>query len=314
MPNQSYLAKSILRTLVYFDLVAYPLTANEIWQFLYKEIADDFKPILSALEDLKNNSIIAEKYGYYYLFGKDDLVEKRRSQLVISELKLKKARRAVKFIRGVPFLKAVFVCNTVAAGTAFEESDIDFFIIAEKNRLYIVRFFTNLILRIFGLRTYGDKMADRICLSFFVDDQNLSLEKLKALPEDIHFSYWALQMVPIYDPQNYFKRFLSANFWIKKYVPNFNMQTQYNNLVKPNIVMSIWQKIWQTMWQGPYGNLIETQAREWQLLKMSLSVKEKSKLGDNGVVVNQGVVKLHEYDTRGAIYDSWKDKIVEFGL
>lgn len=310
----SVLEKSILRTLVYFDLVAYPLTANEIWQFLYKEIANDFKPVLSALEDLKNNNFISEKYGYYFLFGKDDLLEKRRSQLVISELKLKKARQAVKFIRVVPFLKAVFVCNTVAAGTAFKESDIDFFIIAEKNRLYIVRFFTNLILRIFGLRTYGDKMADRICLSFFVDDQNLSLEKLKALPEDIHFAYWVLQMVPIYDPQNYYKRFLSANFWIKKYVPNFNMQTQYNNLVKTNIVMSIWQKIWQTMWRGQYGNLIETQAKEWQLLKMSLNIKEKADLGDNGVVVNQSVIKLHEHDTRAAIYTSWNQKIKEIGL
>lgn len=310
----SALEKSILRTLVYFDLAAYPLTANEVWQFLYKEAVDDFKSVLAALEDLKNKNIIAEKYGFYFLSGKEDLVEKRRSQLVTSELKLKKARQAVKFIRGVPFLKAVFVCNTVASGTAFVESDIDFFVIAEKNRLYIVRFFTNLILRIFGLRTYGDKTADRICLSFFVDDQNLSLEKLKALPEDIHFAYWALQMVPIYDPKNYFKRFLSANFWIKKYIPNFNMQTQYNNLVKPNIIMSAWQKIWQTMWQGQYGNLIETQAREWQLLKMSLSVKEKSKIGDNGVVINYGVVKLHEYDTRVAIRDNWQEKVKEFGL
>ncbi len=312
--NLSVLEKSILRTLIYFDLGVYPLTANEIWQFLHKETVNDLKNLLAALEDLKNKNIIDEKYGYYFLSGKEELIEKRRSQLVISELKLKKARRAVKFIMGVPFLKAVFVCNSVATGTALSDSDIDFFIISKKNRLYIVRFFTNLILRIFGLRTYGSCSANRICLSFFVDDQNLNLEKLKALPEDIHFAYWALQMVPIYDPQNYFKRFLSANFWIKKYTPNFNMPTQYNNLVKPNIISSTWQKIWQTMWQGQYGNLIESQAREWQLLKMQLSLKEKAKVGDNGVVINNGVVKLHERDTRMAIYNNWSQKVIELGL
>ena len=210
---------------------------------------------------------------------------------------------------GVPFLKAIFVCNTVASGTALKDSDIDFFIIAEKNRLYIVRFFANLILRLFGLRTYGAKIADKICLSFFVDDQNLNLEKLKAVPEDIHFAYWIAQMVPIYDSQNYFKRFLSANYWIKKYLPNFNPQTQYINLVKSNIFFGAWQKIWQTMWQGGDGAMIEKQARDWQLLKMKLSIKDKSQLGDNGVVINNGVVKLHEYDTRVAIYNAWLDKI-----
>jgi len=307
--NFSGLEKSILRTLVYFDLTSFPLTANEIWQFLHTQTVGDFKIVLSALEDLKNKNIIGEKYGYYFLLGREELVEKRRAQLVISELKLKKARRAAKFIMGVPFLKAIFVCNTVASGTALEDSDIDFFIIAEKNRLYIVRFFTNLVLRFFGLRTYGTKIADKICLSFFIDDQNLNLEKLKAVPEDIHFAYWIAQMVPIYDSQNYFKRFLSANYWIKKYLPNFNPQIQYVNLVKLNIFFGTWQKIWQTMWQGGYGAMIEKQARDWQLLKMKLSIKEKSQVGDNGVVVNNGVVKLHEYDTRAAIYNAWLDKI-----
>lgn len=312
--NFSGLEKSILYTLTYFDLTNFPLTASEVWQFLYIQSVNDFKIILATLEDLKNKNIIGEKYGYYFLFGREGLVENRRAQLVISELKLKKARQAAKFITGVPFLKAIFVCNTVSAGTAFKESDIDFFIIAEKNRLYIVRFFTNFILRLFGLRTYDTKIADRICLSFFIDDNNLNLEKLKAVPEDIHFAYWISQMVPIYDSQNYFKRFLSANYWIRKYLPNFNLQTQYNNLIKQGWLAKVWQKIWQTMWHGQYGGLIEKQARDWQLLKMKLSVKEKAVAKDNGVVINSGVVKLHEYDTRAAIYDSWIKKIKELGL
>ena len=308
------LEKSILRTLAYFNLSSYPLTSNEIWQFLHNQIVNDLKNILDALESLKNKNLINEKFGYYFLSGQEEIVEKRRTQLVISELKLKKARQAVRFIRGVPFLKAVFICNTVSAGTAANNSDVDFFVITEKNRLYIVRFFTNLILRLFGLRTYGRKTADRICLSFFIDDQNLNLEKLKALKEDIHFAYWIAQMVPIYDPQNYFKKFLSANYWIKEYLPNFSFQTQYQTLVLENKFLSIWQKIWQVMWQGAYGNLIETQARDWQLLKMKLSVKDKAKIGDNGVIINGGVVKLHENDTRQSIHDVWQKKIMELGV
>lgn len=312
--NRDDLKQAILKTLAYFDIHHYPLTAGEIWQWLYRLEINDFKELLLVLDELKAQNHLSQKYGYFYLAGSEVLVENRRAQLVVSELKLKKARLAARFIRGVPFLRAVFVCNSVATGTATADSDIDLFIIAQKNRLYLVRFFTNLILRIFGLRTYGNKIADRVCLSFFVDDQNLNLEKLKALPADIHFAYWISQMIPIYDPQNYFKRFLSANYWIKKFVPNFNAHTQYTNGIRANIIMTAWQKIWQTMWQGKYGNLIESQAREWQQLKMSLVVKERAKLGDNGVVITNGVLKLHEYDTRSAIYDSWMARIQELGL
>ncbi|MCX6780024.1 MAG: hypothetical protein NT034_02480 [Candidatus Magasanikbacteria bacterium] len=312
--NHHDLKESILKTLAYFDIQHYPLTAPEIWQWLYRFEISDFKQIIAALDTLESQHKVMQKYGYFYLSGREEIIEIRRARLVASELKLKKARRAIQFIKYIPFLKAVFVCNTVAAGTAFEESDIDFFIIADRNRLYIVRFFTNLILRIFGLRTYGEHTADRICLSFFVDDQNLNLEKIKALPEDIHFAYWAFQMMPVYDPENYLKRFFSANHWIKKYIPNFNFQTQYNNLVKPNIISCAWQKIWQTMWRGQYGDLIETQAREWQLLKMSPGVKEKAKLEDNGVVINSGIVKLHEADTRAAIHGMWAKAISDLGL
>lgn len=312
--NRDDLKQAILETLAYFDIHHYPLTAGEIWQWLYRFEINDFKELFLVLDELKAQNRLAQTYGYFYLPGSENSVENRRAQLVVSELKLKKARQAVKFIRGVPFLRGVFVCNSVAAGTATADSDIDLFIIAQKNRLYIVRFFTNLILRIFGLRTYGSKTANMVCLSFFVDDQNLNLEKLKALPEDIHFAYWISQMVPIYDPQNYFKRFLSANYWIKKNIPNFNTQTQYSGGVKENMIMSAWQKIWQIMWQGQYGNLIESQARQWQLLKMPLSVKEKSKVADGGVIINNGVVKLHECDTRSAIYDSWRARKNELGL
>ena len=79
---------------------------------------------------------------------------------------------------------------------------------------------------------------------------NDNAEKLKALKEDIHFAYWLAQMVPIYDPQNYFKKFLSANYWIKEYLPNFSFQTQYQTLVLENKFLSIWQKIWQVMWRS----------------------------------------------------------------
>ncbi len=301
--------KAILRTLGYFDLSDYPLTATEIKNWLYQSEVVDLNDILPILDEMKSQQKIEEKFSFFYLSGKEKNVENRQRNLVISELKLKKARQAIKFIRCVPFLKAVFVCNTVAAGTAVENSDIDFFIIAGTKRVWLVRFFTNFILRLFGLRTYGDKSSDKICLSFFVDEENLNLEKLKAVDNDIHFAYWITQMVPVYDPNNYWKKFLSANYWLKDYFPNYLYNSVFLNLVERGLVAKFWKKIWEVMWYGAYGDLIEKQAREWQLLKMKLSTKEKAERNDNGVVLKDGVIKLHENDTRKDCAAQWEERL-----
>ncbi len=303
------LKKAVLQTLAYFDLSAYPLTATEIKNWLYRYEVADFSFLLATLEEMKNQNQIEEKYGYFFLPNRIETVENRRRSLVTSELKLKKARRAVKFIRSVPFLQAVFVCNTVAAGTAEINSDIDFFIVAKHGRVWLVRFFTNLILRILHLRTYGDKNRDKICLSFFVGDNNLNLEKLKACDNDIHFAYWTTQMVPIFDPDNCWKIFLSANYWLKDYFPNLLNNFSFLNLVQRGGVAKIWKKTWQTMWCGAYGNLLEKQAHAWQMLKMKLSTKEKTRFNDNGVVLNDEVIKLHENDTRQDCAKQWEEKI-----
>jgi len=303
-----HLKKAVLQTLAYFDLSTYPLTATEIKNWLYKYEVSDFTDLLMILEEMKNLNQIEEKFGYFFLSNRIETIENRRKNLVISELKLKKARWAVKFIRCVPFLQAVFVCNTVAAGTAEINSDIDFFIIAKRGRVWLVRFFTNLILRILHLRTYGEQNRDKICLSFFVDDNNLNLEKLKACDGDIHFAYWITQMVPIFDPDNYWKIFLSANYWTKDYFPNLLNNFSFLNLVQRGSVAKIWQKTWETMWHGAYGNILEKQARDWQILKMKLSTKEKTQLHDNGVVLDDGVIKLHENDTRRDCAKRWEEK------
>jgi len=302
------LKQAILRTLAYFDLSAYPLTATEIKNWLYQYEVLDFSDLLIVLEEMKTQNYLEEKYGYFYLFGKEENIENRRRSLVVSELKLKKARRAVKFIRGVPFLQAIFVCNTVAAGTATANSDVDYFIIARHGRVWLVRFFTNLILRLFNLRTYGENSSDKICLSFFVDDNNLNLEKLKVSDDDIHFSYWMTQMIPIYDPNNYWKNFLSANYWLKDYYPNLLNNPVFLGLVGQGSVTKVWKKLLEMMWYGAYGDLIEKQAHDWQMLKMKLGIKEKALLNNNGVVLNDGVIKLHENDSREDCAKQWEEK------
>ena len=202
----SPLDESIKKTLAYFSLFDHPLTKEELFAYLWQPPIINYEDFLvSGLNNLQ------EKNGYYLLTGEDKIAETRQEQMLTCQKKLKIAEKAARKIRSVPFIRAVFVCNTIGAGTANKNSDIDFFIITAPKRIWLVRFFCNLILKFWGLRVTTKKTKDKVCLSFFVDENNLNLDDLRIVNEDVYLSYWVYQLIPIYDPNNYYENFLEAN-------------------------------------------------------------------------------------------------------
>jgi len=311
--NFSNLEKSILKTLIYFDTKNYPLTSMELADFLFCYRLKNFEELILVLEKLEQAGVIEEKNGYYFLSGREGLDKIRHTALVHSELKLKIARRAARLLAFIPFLRAIFVVNTVADGTAKVDSDIDFLIIAGAGRVWFVRFFANAILRLFGLRSYGKNTADKICLSFFIDDKNLNFSKLRVEGDDILFLYWIAKFVPIYDPKNYLKKFFSANFWIRDYLPNLPSYYQYQGLVRSNIFIDYAKIFFESINNGVM-NKIEKKLFDWQWKKMSESVKNKSLVKDNGVVITDGIIKLHEHDSRKAVAKNFFEILSKYGL
>lgn len=307
MSNAGLIAESIYKTLCYFQEVGFPLTKTELFRYAWMPPRIDY----TEFDRLLAKSKFTAHDGYYVLPGGEALVQDRRVARHISERKLKKVRFAVKLIRAVPFLRAVFVCNSVGAGMARPESDIDFFIVTETNRIWIVRLFTNLILRLFRLRTYGKHEADRICLSFYVDAKHLNLAPWRVADDDIHFAYWLYQMVPVYDQGGWYTKLLQANRWVEKYIPNINhfFSSSATATVPDGTIGSVWKKGWEAMWRGAYGDQIETEAKKIQALKMKFSLQEKARLPDHGVVIADGVIKLHEHDTRREHREKWLKKI-----
>lgn len=301
------LRQSIINTLAYFDLADYPLTKEELFSWLWQPPTISYLDFLNTLDGLN----LDNKFGYYFLPGREAIVEERRHKFLISEQKLKIARRAAKLIKSIPFLKAVFVCNSTGSEQANEDSDIDFFIVTEKNRIWITRFLVTLVLELFRLRRTNKRIKNKICLSFYVTTENLDLAKWRVADDDIHFAYWLNQMLPVFDPENYYFKFLEANSWTKIYLPNLDPKQTSSYLLKiPESWFSKrWKKIWEKMWAGSYGDMINNQAKKIQLSKMKFSGKPIDRGEDKGVVISDGVLKFHEKDTRIAYREEWKQKI-----
>ena len=307
MSFEQSLRRSVINTLAYFDLADYPLTKEELFYWLWQ-------PPTASRTDLINNLPgfnLASKSDYYFLPGREKVVEERLRRSLISEQKLLIARRAIKIIRSVPFLRAVFVCNSVGAGQADKDSDIDFFIVTEKNRIWITRLFITFLLSLFRLRRVGKKINNKICLSFYVTADNLDLAKWRVADDDIHFAYWLNQMLPIFDPENYYGKFLEANSWTRAYLPNIDIKkiSTYADKIGESGIGRVWKNAWEKMWQGSYGDLINNQAKQIQLSKMKHSGKPLDRGEDKGVVISDGVLKFHEKDTRIDYRDKWKQKI-----
>jgi len=314
----SPLSDSINKTLSYFSLFNYPLTKEELFACLWQPPRISYEEfILSLREESEANdeaipsssfAVTNQKYGYYFLPGQEVPAENRRRRLLASEIKMKIARRAAKKIRAVPFLRAVFVCNSVGQGMAGSDSDIDFFIIAAPGRVWLVRFFTNLILRFWRLRTYGKNQRDKICLSFYVDENHLDLKPLCAVKEDIHFIYWLHQMIPVFDPENFYRKFLDSNRWTGEYLPNINRKSAggYIFQVAESGFSRGWKRAWESMWGGAYGGLLEHQAKAILTQRLKPGVKDAAARGDNSVVISDSVIKLHENDKRREYWERWR--------
>lgn len=219
------LSKKILVTLVYYDILDYPLTSFEIWKYLMavndgqgtinNEEQITLADIVKGLEDDKLKKYIEEYRGFYFLTGRKNLVAQRLERNKISEWKFKKIRRTVWWLRLVPFVKMAAVTGRVAAKNATGKSDLDLLVVLGENRIFTGRLLVTLLVHVLGRRRYGDKVADRICLNYFLTDRALEISS-----HDIFSAHEYSFMVPVFG-EEIFREFQKDNYWIAELKPNF---------------------------------------------------------------------------------------------
>jgi len=143
----SGLKKAILKTLAYADVFDYPLLKKEIWRFLIKErkegelkTEEEGKGFSWELKELIKKSLCKEKKGFYFLPGREKIINLRKRRQKYSEKKIKIAEKIALILRKIPWVKMVGVTGALAMRNAEKKDDIDLLIIAVKNRLWLTRF------------------------------------------------------------------------------------------------------------------------------------------------------------------------------
>jgi len=161
------------------------------------------------------------------------------------------------------------------------------------------------------MRIHGNKINNRICLSFYISDNNLNLKNL-AYKEDIHFYYWLLHFIPIFDNGTY-EYFFEKNKWLKDYIPQSRIwETADDWVIKDNMFTKLYRVFWEKLLDNFLGRFINSFLKKLQLFKMNKVKFLKSKENNTNVVIRDDILKFHEEDNRKKIRETFSKRVSRY--
>lgn len=198
-------------------------------------------------------------------------------------------------------MRLVAVCNSLPMNMFKEGSDIDLCVITQKNRIFTARLGLTILTSIFALRRHGTKIANRFCLSFFADEENLRFSSWALQPQDIYLAFWIQSLDPISGQREVFKKIVEENSeFLSDYFAR-PMNWDYFESTPSKI-----QKILEFLLAPSF---IENTLKKWQMHRAEV---KKSKLPpDNGVRIEPGLLKFHDHDARPFLQKLWYHRVMK---
>lgn len=223
---------------------------------------------------------------------KKDIFLKFKKKLNIQEnpsendvLLINKTYKYINFIKKLPWLKFVWIWNSVSMNYSNKESDIDLFIITTYNSMWFNRIIITLLFQILWIRKTTKKHSQRFCLSFFATDKWLDFSEI-SLDKDYYLYFWIIYLKPILNYDNTYEIFLSSQKWIDI--------TEYNYIIEKNktYIKYSWKhkKVWfiTNILNKIFKNIF---------LKKTLRSYEKI-WKPFWIAINDNMLKFHKEDIR----------------
>ena len=226
------LKKSIIRTLAYYDIFSYPLTADEIYYSLDENHTTP-EEVKKELESLHSNQLIQFKGKFYLLNNDDSYIRRREAGNELAVKRLKTARRVSGFISRFPFIRGILLSGSISKGFMEEDSDIDYFVITHPNRVWFSRLMLMLFKKIFLLN------SKRIfCINYFVDSENMEIQE-----KNIFTATELVTLLPTFG-RDIYEELYKKNTWVKQFFPNYPKRDIREVLDRKNgVIKSLLERI-----------------------------------------------------------------------
>lgn len=298
--NIDNLEKSVYYTLKYFYLFHYPLNFEKLKIYLLK---NQKKENLKNEKQLQKFNFLYKKNDKYFLKDKEYENNIKEYETEIQNT-LEKVKKYFWIFRFIPYIKSVFICNNFGFGIKRKNSDIDLFIITQKNRIWISRLITTFIFHILQIRRHKNKIKNRFCLSFYATEDNLDFTNIFIKPFDIYFIYWIISLYEVYsDKKSFYEKIINANnIYLTKYVNLLQYKLEKQNKIKGKNIILLVFKI------NLIGNMLNFISKKIQLYFINKSLKKIENL--SGILINDNILKFHEKDKRKLYYNLTFQKCV----
>lgn len=292
----------LLATLAYADVFSFPLTAKEVeyWLIGGSQI---------RLKDLEETLLMVSRsqpgVQYYFLPGRRNIAGLRRERQFLSQTKWKIASSVGKWLKLIPTIKLVGVTGGVAMNNARRDDDVDLFFITAGDTLWVSRLLATILVELLGKRRrpQEEHFQDKVCLNMFMTDGHLALAKDE---RDLFTAHEVLQMMPLWERDGTYFKFLRANSWVAQFLPNA-WKAKYQGVSikyygkRSNDFVSL---ILNT--SSIILRLLEPFARLTQLWYMRRRRTSE--------VIGPGVIRFHPRDARGWIKQKLAVRLLRYNI
>lgn len=293
---------SIFRTIAFFSVFSWPLTEFEVWKFLYQppEGQTDFAHVLSVLDESIWLKARITRHGRHVGIGDVAAQTALRDARFRDALrKHRKLASVVAWMRHVPGLRGLAICNSLSWHATTEKSDIDLFIATAPGRTWTARLFAAFPLMI-SRRRPGESV-DPVCLSFFATTARFNLSTLSHA-DDPYLLYWTATIAPIVGGA-WYEEFIHRNTWVWQHLPN----------ARPVTRAPFFRQRSKSLLSGLPLPLVELVARLLQMWRLPKLLKRRMNL-DTSVIVRNDMLKFHDNDRRVEYATKWREILAAHGL
>jgi hypothetical protein len=231
------LKNAILETLAYSDIFDYPLTLDELHHYLV--VAAEREEILQCVGEMDQVDSLG---GYYFLCGREAIVELRKRREQASYAAFQRALRYGRILGSLPFIRMVALTGSLAMLNCETNADYDYMLVAKTGRVWMARGFALLLNRV--ARLFGETLCPNLILSETA---------LEWAPRNLYSAREFGQMVLIVGV-NIHQDLRVANMWVQDFLPNVELDVSTKTFNSSNTL----QAVLEFPFRGRIGNLLES--------------------------------------------------------
>lgn len=110
--------------------------------------------------------------------------------------------------KSLPFVKQIYLCNSITFNALHNVSDIDICIITEQWYMWRARFWSVIIFLLINIKRTKSKIKKSFCLTFYIDEHQSNIYHLRHNDGDVYLPYRLAHCVLLYTDDTLLEDFL----------------------------------------------------------------------------------------------------------